>query len=79
MSTIAKRGVSIARRSDRTEIFQYWVIYGICFGVFLVGALLERLTSWMWRAHGNDAQPRPSILEQASGAAGTCTTYAFMS
>ena len=73
-----KQAGTAARRTDMADAIQYRVIYAVCFAVFLVAASIERLMPWTWHAH-RSASRRPSILEQAGEAAGTCTTYAFMS
>jgi hypothetical protein len=76
---VHKRSGQLARRTDLVEAMQYRIIYAICFVVFLVGAVLERAAPWAWLARRSNSERRPSILEQAGEAAGTCTTYAFMS
>lgn len=73
------RRQAVARRSDMADAIQYRAIYAVCFAVFLLAASLARLMPWTWLAHPDGTTRRPSIFEQASEAAGTCTTYAFMS
>lgn len=74
-----KRSGSLARRADMADAIQYRVIYVACFAVFLVAAIVERAMPWSWLGSRATAERRQSILEQAGEAAGTCTTYAFMS
>jgi hypothetical protein len=73
-----KRSGSLARRFDVAEAIQYRVIYAVCFAVFFFAAIIERAMLWKWLGARSKAERRPSILEQAREAAGTCTTYAFM-
>ncbi len=65
--------------SNVADAIQYRVIYVVCFAVFLAAAIIERAhavdMAWLTTQVGR----RQSILEQAGEAAGTCTTYAFMS
>lgn len=75
---VHKRSGSSARRTDMADAIQYLVIYAVCFAVFLVAAIIERAMPWTWLGSRSSTERRPSILEQASEAAGTCTTYAFM-
>lgn len=54
------------------ETIQFRLILAVCFSVFLVAALVERLLPWSWR------RPKPSPIAHAWRAAHTCTAYAFM-
>ncbi len=74
---MSKQAGIAARRTDMADAIQYRVIYAVCFAVFLVAASIARLMPWTWV--GRRSARRPSILEQAGEAAGTCTTYACMS
>jgi len=59
-------------RRDRMETLQYRLILVVCFAVFLIAALLERLLPWSWR------NQKPSPIAHAWRSAHTCTAYAFM-
>lgn len=59
-------------RRDRVETLQFRLILVVCFGVFLIAALLERLMPWSWR------RQKPSPIAHAWRSAHTCTAYAFM-
>jgi hypothetical protein len=74
-----KRNGPLARRADMADAIQYRMIYAVCFAVFLVAAIIERAMPWTWLGSRPKTERRQSILEQAGEAAGTCTTYAFMS
>jgi hypothetical protein len=54
------------------ETIQFRLILAVCFGVFLIAALIERLLPWSWRRR------KPSPIAQAWRSAHTCTAYAFM-
>jgi hypothetical protein len=75
---MSRRAGANARRVDLADAVQYRLIYAICFAVFLVAAIIARVMPWNWQRQ-RGADRRQSILEQAGEAAGTCTTYAFMS
>ena len=75
----SKHSGSITRRTEMADAIQYRVIYAVCFAVFLVAAIIERAMPWSWRGARAKAERRQSIIERAGEAAGTCTTYAFMS
>ncbi len=76
---LPKRSGSVAKRLDVADAVQYRVIYVVCFAVFLAAAIIERAMPWTWHGSRPKTERRQSILEQAREAAGTCTTYAFMS
>ena len=67
--------MSHATRADG-EIVQFRLIYAICFGLFLLAAVIKRLLPWTWFARAQSK--RQSVFEQARNAAGICATYAFM-
>jgi hypothetical protein len=54
------------------ETIQFRMILAVCFAVFLIAALIERLLPWSWRT------PKPSPIAHAWRSAHTCTAYAFM-
>jgi hypothetical protein len=76
---LTKRGGSVAKRADIADAVQYRLIYAVCFVAFLAAAIVERAMPRNWLTQRAKAERRQSILEQAGEAAGTCTTYAFMS
>lgn len=59
-------------KRDALETLQFRLILVVCFGVFLLAALVERLLPWSWRRR------KPSPIAQAWRSAHTCTAYAFM-
>lgn len=59
-------------RRHGVEMLQFRLILAVCFGVFLIAALIERLMPWSWR------QRKPSPIAHAWRSAHTCTAYAFM-
>lgn len=64
-------------RRDARESLEYRLIFGVCFIVFLLAGVVERLVPWGWHVPTRDTRPPQSLLQQAWGAAGTCTAYAF--
>ena len=58
------------------EIIQFRLIYAICFGLFLLAAVIKRLLPWTWFVRAESK--RQSVFEQARNAAGICAAYAFM-
>jgi hypothetical protein len=62
----------------RRNSFEFRAIYFMCFAVFLIAAIAERLLPWNWQAQPQTSVRRRSIIEQVREAAGTCTAYAFM-
>ena len=73
---IDRHTVTRATRAD--EVIQFRLIYAICFSLFLLAAIIQRLLPWNWSARSPHAGARRSVLEQARNAAGICATYAFM-
>jgi hypothetical protein len=74
---IDRQSMTQATRADG-EVIQFRLIYAICFSLFLLAAIVQRLLPWTWSARSPHAGSRRSVLEQARNAAGICATYAFM-
>jgi hypothetical protein len=74
--TLLKETTTHIRR-DARETLEYRVIFGVCFAVFLLAGIVERLLPWAWHKQTRGARPSLSLFQQAWGAAGTCTAYAF--
>jgi hypothetical protein len=74
---LAKDSASHVRRDAKKSI-EYRVIFPVCFAVFLLAGIFERLMPWSWFAPARHVGASSSLIEQAWGAAGTCTAYAFM-
>ena len=70
------RAGALARRGQ-PDIIQFRLLYVICFSLFLVAAVLQRLAPWTWFAK-RAKEGHLSVLEQARNAAGICATYAFV-
>lgn len=62
---------------DQKWSLEYRLIFGMCFLVFLLAGIVERLLPWSWLAPSRDTRLPLPLIEQAWGAAGTCTAYAF--
>jgi hypothetical protein len=77
MTDILVKGVTPHVHRDMRESVEYRLIFGICFAVFLLAGVVERLMPWSWLAPSRDRGPPLSVVQQALGAAGTCTAYAF--
>jgi len=56
---------------------EFGLIYAICFGLFLIAAVVQKILPWRWFGHRKDALHK-SIFAQARNAASICATYAFM-
>ena len=56
------------------EKLQFWFIYLACFLVFLLAAIVGRLTPWAWRR----GYQRKSIFGEAKAAANTVLPYVFV-
>jgi hypothetical protein len=69
--------MTLARRGE-PEPMHFRLLYGICFSIFLIAAVIQRSLPWTWFARRDDAVLRPSVVEQARNAASICATYAFM-
>lgn len=54
------------------------VVFGACYGAFLLRAALSRLTPWRKRAAFDQSRNRESIFAEARSAAGTIVTSSFM-
>ncbi|MBK1735215.1 hypothetical protein CKO15_07935 [Halorhodospira abdelmalekii] len=63
-------------RARRNEEMQYRLLLAVSFVVFLLGALIARLSPSHWRSRKSE---RRSIIEEARAAARTAIPYAFMS
>lgn len=72
MALVMTRHVVPRVRRDAALPLQFRLIFAVCFAVFLIAALLERLLPWTWR------RGKASPFAQAWQSARTCTTYAFM-
>jgi hypothetical protein len=66
------------RAVKRKDVSEYRLIFGICFTVFLVAAVVSRLLPWSWKLSGTETK-RKSVVEEAHDAANTVLPYAFMS
>jgi hypothetical protein len=64
-----------AGRRGEPETIQFRLLYALCFGIFLVAAVIQKVLPWHWFGRGGMSQ---SIFSQARNAAGICATYAFM-
>ena len=65
------------RRRDTREGIESRLIFSVCFLVFLLAGIFERVLPRSWRSASRDPNAPRSLVEQAWGAAGTCTAYAF--
>jgi hypothetical protein len=74
--TLLREATTHARHVSR-ESLEYRLIFGVCFIVFLLAGFIERLLPPSWRTSTRDMRPPLTLLQQAWGAAGTCTAYAF--
>jgi hypothetical protein len=63
-------------RRGESETIQFGFLYAVCFGIFLVAAVIQKILPWHW--FGRDGAMSQSIFAQARNAAGICATYAFM-
>jgi hypothetical protein len=77
MTDTLSRETTTQIRRDSREGLEYRLIFGVCFVVFLLAGVVERLLPWSWHLPARDMRPALSLLQQAWGAAGTCTAYAF--
>jgi hypothetical protein len=77
MADVLLKEVTTHGRRDSRGSLEYRLIFGVCFLVFLLAGIVERLLPWSWLAPTRDMRPPLSLIEQAWGAAGTCTAYAF--
>lgn len=66
------------RATRRKDVSEYRLIFGVCFAIFLVAAVVSRLLPWSWRL-SPDEPKRKSVVEEAYDAASTVLPYAFMS
>jgi uncharacterized protein YfiM (DUF2279 family) len=66
------------RKAKRNESIEYSLVYGACYGVFLVAAATSRLLpkGMRWTVSGDDAGK--SIFASASSAAHNSLPQAFM-
>jgi hypothetical protein len=71
LALTTKEGPPHVKRNGM-ETIQFRLILAVCFAVFLIAALFERLLPWSWR------RQRPSPIAHAWRSAHTCTAYAFM-
>jgi Antenna complex alpha/beta subunit len=74
---LSNQSTSQGKRGAKRPI-EFRIIFAVCFAVFLLAAVVERLLPWKWLAPRSEGKRHLSIFEQAWEAAGTCTTYAFM-
>lgn len=74
---LMKEGTTHTARRDTRASLEYRLIFGVCFLVFLLAGVVERLLPWSWLTPTRDERRPSSLLDQAWGAAGTCTAYAF--
>lgn len=66
-----------AGRRGEPETIQFRLLYAVCFGIFLVAAVIQKVLPWHWFGRGAQSMHQ-SIFAQARNAAGICATYAFM-
>lgn len=77
MADTLSREMAAHVRRESGETLEYRLIFGACFIVFFLAGVVERLLPWSWHLPTGDARRPPSLIQQAWGAAGTCTAYAF--
>jgi hypothetical protein len=69
----------VKKTSGRDEAsLQYYLIYSVCFMIFLVAVAVSRLlpTRLRWNVSGHDSGR--SVFQTARIAAGSCVPFAFM-
>ena len=77
MAIDMSRNVGLRHKQPAKASIDYYLIAGVCFLVFLVAAIIERLMPWNWLRPAKNGQ-RGSIVARSWDAAKTCTIYAFM-
>jgi hypothetical protein len=76
MSALANSRAGTMRRRGASEAVQFRLLYGTCFGLFLLAGILQRLMPWKWSSRG--ARGDQSVFAEARHAAGVCAAYAFI-
>jgi len=66
-----------AGRRAKPNSVEFRLLYAICFGLFLIAAVIQKILPWRWFGHRKDSL-RQSIFAQARNAAGICAAYTFM-
>lgn len=69
---------SSSARWKRPESWEYRVLYGVTFMVFLVAACVELLDPRRYIARKDSAGIHQTVIQRASLGARTCVAYAFM-
>lgn len=69
---------SPSARWKRPESWEYRLIYGVTFLVFLFAACIELLDPRRYIARKDQAATQQTVIQRASLGARTCVAYAFM-
>ena len=69
---------SSSARWKRPESWEYRVLYGVTFAVFLIAACVELLDPRRYIARKEHAGINQTVIQRASLGARTCVAYAFM-